>query len=200
MKYWAMLLSRGDWRIGVVLTLLLLFTGSIHAETWMGLEIAPEDRCSEYNRDRDYRYSQSLEPQILEQMGGEIRCRYTGQGYNTLSETDIEHVVAISEAHDSGLCAADAETRRTFVRDFDNLTLADPQVNRYEKGAKDAAEWLPELNRLWFVETVIKVKKKYGLTVDRAEMEALAGVLAELETLIRTQSFGSLKRSVPAVQ
>ena len=183
-----------------LLTLSSLFTGAIHAETWMGLEIAPENRCSEYNRDRDYRYSQSLEPQILERMAGEIRCRYTGQVYNSLSETDIEHVVAISEAHDSGLCAADAETRRTFASDFDNLTLADPQVNRYEKGAKDAAEWLPELNRLWFVETVIEVKKKYGLTVDRAEMEALAGVLAEVETVIRMRSFGSLKRSVPVWQ
>ena len=104
-----------------LLTLSSLFTGNIHAETWMGLEVAPEDRCSEYNRDREYRYSQSLEPQILEQMGGEIRCRYTGQVYDTLSETDIEHVVAISQAHDSGLCAADEETRRTFVSDFDNL-------------------------------------------------------------------------------
>ena len=159
----------------------------------MGFEVEPENRCSPYNRDRDYRYSQSLESQILERMAGEIRCRYTGQVYNSLSETDIEHVVAISEAHDSGLCAADAETRRTFASDFDNLTLADPQVNRYEKGAKDAAEWLPELNRLWFVETVIKVKKKYGLTVDRAEMEALAGVLVELETVIRMRSFGTLK-------
>ena len=180
-----------------ITVLSFLFPASIHAETWMGLEIAPEDRCSEYNRERDYRYSQSLEPQILEQMGGEIRCRYTGQVYDTLSETDIEHVVATSEAHDSGLCAADSETRRTFASDFDNLTLADPQVNRYEKGAKDAAEWLPELNRLWFVETVIKVKKKYGLTVDRAEMEALAGVLAEVETVIRMRSFGTLKALSP---
>ena len=179
----------------VVLTLLLLFTGSIHAETWMGLEIAPEDRCSPFDRDKDYPYSQSLEPKILERMGGEIRCRYTGQVYDSLKETDIEHVVAVSEAHDSRLCAADAETKRTFSSDLDNLTLADPQVNRYEKGAKDAAEWLPELNLLWYVRTIIKVKQKYNLTVDRAEQEALAAVLAEVETVIQLQSFGSLKRA-----
>ena len=165
--------------IRIVLTLLVLLRVSSHAETWMGLVIAPEDRCSEYNRDRYGRYSQSLEPEILERMGGEIRCRYTGQVYDSLLDTDIEHVVAISEAHDSGLCAADAETRRAFVSDLDNLTLADPQVNRYKKGAKDAAEWLPELNRLWFVETVIEVKKKYGLSIDRAEMEALRAVLRD---------------------
>ena len=33
------------------LLLLLVFTGSIHAETWMGLEVEPENRCSAYNRD-----------------------------------------------------------------------------------------------------------------------------------------------------
>ena len=91
----------------------------------------------------------------------------------------------------------DEEIRRTLTSDFDNLTLADPQVNRYEKGVKDAAEWLPELNRLWFVETEITVKKKYVLTVDRTEMEALAGVLAELDTVIRMRSFGSLKALSP---
>ena len=181
-----------------LLTLSSLFSGHIHAETWMGLEIAPEDRCSPFDRDQDYPYSQSLEPKILERMGGEIRCRYTGQTYDSLKETDIEHVVAVSEAHDSGLCAADAETKRAFSSDLDNLTLADPQVNRYQKGGKDAAEWLPELNRLWFVSTIVRVKTKYGLTVDRAEMEALAAVLAELETVIRMQSFGSLKRAATA--
>ena len=48
----------------------------------------------------------------------------------------IEHVVAVSEAHDSGLCAADAETRRRFAGDLDNLTLAVPHLNRYEKVAQ----------------------------------------------------------------
>ena len=27
------------------------------SETWMGLEVEPENRCSTYNRNRDYRYS-----------------------------------------------------------------------------------------------------------------------------------------------
>ena len=57
-------------------------------------------------RDRDYRHSQSLEPVIAARMGG-IRCRYTGRTYRSLRQTDFEHVVAVSEAHDSGLCATD---------------------------------------------------------------------------------------------
>ena len=62
-------------------------------------------------------------------MGG-IRCRYTGTRYQSLRDTHIEHVVALSEAHDSGLCAADAGTKRRFATGLLNLTLSDPAVNR----------------------------------------------------------------------
>ena len=77
-------------------------------------------------------------------MGG-IRCRYTGKVYRSLRQTDIEHVVAVSEAHDSGLCAADAATKRRFANDLLNLTLSDPAVNRYQKSEKDAGEWMPRI-------------------------------------------------------
>ena len=38
--------------------------------------------------------------------------------------------VAISEAHDSGLCAAPGIVRQRFASDLDNITLATPRVNR----------------------------------------------------------------------
>ena len=82
-------------------------------------------------------------------------------------------MVAISEAHDSGLCAADGRTRRVFASDPLNLTLASPAVNRDRKKHYDAAEWLPKRNRCWFAGRVIAVRKKYGLTIDRAERAAL---------------------------
>ena len=97
--------------------------------------------------------------------------------FHSLQETDIEHIVARSEAHDSGLCSADRETRRAFAADLLNLTLAAPRLNRYVKKAKDAADWMPERNRCWFARQVVKVKRKYGLTVDWREMQALEGVL-----------------------
>ncbi len=36
----------------------------------------------------------------------------------------------------------DGETRRRFACDLLNLTLAGPRVNRRQKCARDAAEWL----------------------------------------------------------
>ena len=92
------------------------------------------------------------------------------------------HIGARSEAHDSGLCAASAATRRQFARDLRNLTLASPQLNRYRKVAKDAAEWLPEKNRCWFAHRVVEVREAYSLTIDRHEARALDAVLATCES------------------
>ena len=143
---------------------------------WRGITIAPEDRCSHYDSD-DYPYSPSVEPRIVEQMGG-IYGPYTGTWFESIRETDIEHIVARSEAHDSGLCAADTDTRSEFASDLLNLTLASASVNRHQKSDKDAAEWLPELNECWYVDRVIQVRLEYGLTIDHAEADAIDRVLA----------------------
>ena len=74
-------------------------------------------------------------------MGGRIYGPYTGTTFSSRRDTDIEHIVAKAEAHDSGLCAANDSTRARFSRDLLNLTLASPTVNRHQKSAKDFAEW-----------------------------------------------------------
>ena len=147
------------------------------AEYWRGLAIAPEDRCSPYDPD-DYPYSQSVEQQIVANMGGIIYGPYTGSWFDSTSDTDIEHIVARSEAHDSGLCAADVETRRQFASDLLNLTLASPAVNRSQKSGKDVAEWLPDVNRCWFASRTVEVRQRYGLTIDERERDALESILS----------------------
>ncbi|MCY4356251.1 MAG: excalibur calcium-binding domain-containing protein [Gammaproteobacteria bacterium] len=147
------------------------------SETWRGLVVAPERRCSPYNRQRDYQYSQSIELDIIEGLGA-VYSPYTGTCFNSRGETDIEHMVAASEAHDSGLCAADRATRRRFANDTRNLTLASPQVNRYQKSDKDAADWMPQRNKCWFAARVVAVRRAYNLTIDRREANALERVLS----------------------
>ena len=72
----------------------------------------------------------------------------------------------------------DSAARRAFGRDLLNLTLASPRVNRYEKIAKDLAEWLPALNQCWYVNQVVLVKRRYNLTMDQAEASRAKQVLA----------------------
>ena len=152
-------------------------TAPAPAATWRGLTIAGEDRCSPYDSD-DYSYPQSVEPRIVEGMGGIVYGPYTGRRFDSTRETDIEHIVARSEAHDSGLCAADDDTRARFSADLLNLTLASPEVNREQKRAYDAAEWLPQMNRCWYADRIVQVRQKYALTIDRAEADALERVLS----------------------
>ena len=144
---------------------------------WNGLVVEAEDRCSPYDSD-DYRYSQSVEQRIVAEMGGIIYGPYTGTYFSSTRETDIEHIVARSEAHDSGLCAADDARRSQFASDLLNLTLASPSVNRHQKTDNDVAEWLPDLNRCWFVDRVVQVRQKYGLTIDQREVDAIEAVLS----------------------
>ena len=92
----------------VVTVMTLTATGTVEADgTWRELTVAPEHRYAPYDRD-DYPYSQSVETRIIADMSGRVYGPYTGRYFASRRETDIEHMVATSEAHDSGLCAADA--------------------------------------------------------------------------------------------
>ncbi len=70
---------------------------------WRSIVITDEDRCSPYDAD-DYLYSPSVEARIVEGLGGIVYGPYTGRHFEATTETDIEHIVARSEAHDGVVC------------------------------------------------------------------------------------------------
>ena len=162
----------------VVLMALVAATGqAVAQESYRGIVVAPEYRCSPYDRS-DYPYPQSMEARIVAGIG-KMYSPYTGRCFASAQETDIEHIIALSEAHDSGLCAASATTKVQFARDLLNLTLASPSLNRYEKGARDVAKWLPRMNACWFAARTLEVRLKYGLSIDAQEPEAVKRTLAQ---------------------
>ena len=150
-------------------------------ETWRGLVIAPENRCSPYDRKQDYPYPQSIEQDIVRRLGS-VYGPYTDTCFASTRQTDIEHIVATSEAHDSGSCAQGRTVRARFASDLRNLTLASPRVNRNQKSGKDAAEWLPPRNRCWFAARVVEVRRAYDLTIDPREAAVLERVLAHCDS------------------
>lgn len=191
-------------RIGMAATLVVVvvFASTATAETYRGITVAPEHRCAPYNSS-DYPYPQSVEAQIVAELSGAIYGPYTGTYFRSTRDTDIEHIVARSEAHDSGLCAASAAVKAAFARDLLNLTLAHPRLNRYQKVGKDVAEWTPAVNACWFAERTLAVRRKYGLTIDRAEAAAVEKILAGCPSTamvrhpLRIQSGPSVSPSVP---
>ena len=154
------------------------------AETWRGLKVCAERPRDGYDRDHYGTGYRSLEDDIIAALpptmkqAGQVYTPYSCIAFVITSrgtaETNIEHIVALAEAHDSGIAN---DRRRAFASDLDNLTIADPTVNR-SKIAKDAAEWRPRRHGAWFAQRVIKVKLEYGLSIDPAERDALEGLLA----------------------
>ena len=149
---------------------------------WMGLPVCEEVERTGYDRDAFGSAYSSLEDEIIEGLpksGGQVYTPYSCKLFDIRADgtaaTDIEHIVALAEAYDSGLRESNF---RAFAGDLVNLTIADPTVNRHEKSDRDAAEWRPSRNTGWFAAKVVGVKQKYGLSVNPAERDALASMLA----------------------
>ena len=89
------------------------------------------------------------------------------------SEFDIDHIVSLAEAHDSGAANWEADRKERFANDVTNLVAVSASSNR-SKSDLDAAEWRPPKN-YWcsFAHAVVEVKWLYSLSVDTAEYEAL---------------------------
>jgi DNA uptake protein ComE-like DNA-binding protein len=95
------------------------------------------------------------------------------------SELDVDHVVALAEAWDSGASTWSRERRRAFANDPRNLVAVTASSNR-SKGDRDLGEWRPAQRSAWCVTATMTVETKaaYGLSVDAAERAALAEMLA----------------------
>jgi hypothetical protein len=100
----------------------------------------------------------------------------------TASAIDVDHVVALAEAWDSGAYAWDAEKRRNFANDTLNLIVADRQVNK-DKADLDAGEWTPSDPRARCVTAskMVLTKLRYNLSVDAAERRGLLRMAAHCD-------------------
>ena len=90
------------------------------------------------------------------------------------SEVQIDHLVPLNDAWVKGAQQWDEEKRRNFANDPDNLMAVKGSLNQ-QKGAGDAATWLPPLRsfRCEYAQKIITVKDRYGVWVTAAEATAL---------------------------
>ena len=91
---------------------------------------------------------------------------------------DIDHVVSLSNAWQTGAAYFDKNKRTLLANDPLNLLAVDAKLNR-KKGDGDAATWLPpnKAFRCEYVGLQIAVKAKYELWVTAAEKTAMERVL-----------------------
>ena len=116
-------------------------------------------------------------------IAGEYDEPYTGEHVvlterSQVSEIQIDHVVALSDAWQKGAQYLSGETRYAIATDPLNLLAVDGAANK-QKSDGDAATWLPKNKkfRCQYVARQVSVKYKYGLWVTKAEKEAILRIL-----------------------
>jgi hypothetical protein len=107
---------------------------------------------------------------------------YTGRALtfskSRATAVQIDHVVALSDAWQTGAQQWPDARRLAFANDPRNLQATDGPTNE-RKGDSDAASWLPPNRsyRCTYVERQIDVKSTYGLWATPAERDAFRRVL-----------------------
>ncbi|NEB57673.1 HNH endonuclease [Streptomyces griseus] len=113
---------------------------------------------------------------------GEWYSYYDGVTLTAPGGLDIDHVVPLAEAWDSGASGWTAARREAYANDLDaerSLVAVTAKTNR-SKSDQDPATWLPPLAdaRCTYATDWVATKLRWSLAVDQAEADALA-VLAE---------------------
>ena len=117
-------------------------------------------------------------------LSGVLVDRYSGETINfvrgnvTSMEVQIDHVVALSNAWQTGAFKLTVLQRTALANDPMNLFAVKGRLNS-QKGDGDTATWLPPLKsfRCAYVAQQIAVKAKYSLWVTAPEKEAMARIL-----------------------
>jgi len=105
---------------------------------------------------------------------------YDGVTTTDSSTFDIDHLVPLAEAWNSGADTWTTAKRRDFANDVSSpqLWAVSASTNR-SKGDKDPAKWMPPRTAVHcdYVKGWINVKYRYGLAVDSTEKTALQNTL-----------------------
>ncbi len=108
---------------------------------------------------------------------------FDGRSTTVPRDFDIDHLVPLAEAHESGGWEWDRSTRQQFANDetyVHSLIAVSASSNR-SKGKKDPGEWLPpdENSHCFYADAWVRVKHRWSLSVDLNELIALGRILTD---------------------
>ncbi len=134
---------------------------------------------------------ESVWPVLTEMEPGSARCRvisgvwhgpFTGEILASASDIDVDHLVPLKEAHESGGHAWDRDRRRAYanaLKSSEHLVAVSASANR-AKGARDPAEWLPApAYQCDYAAAWVRVKQRWQLSMDQAEADVVTTILGE---------------------
>lgn len=129
----------------------------------------------------------SLSPAQVDPFGcrvvaGDWVSPYDGATWDNPADVDIDHVVALKEAWDSGAWAWSASQRRAFANDMtDRRTLraVTDNVNQ-SKGDKDPSNWMPPMQSAWcpYLADWVSIKARWQLSMDESEAGRIRNLIS----------------------
>ena len=118
---------------------------------------------------------------------GQLADPYSGKWIDfskkEASKVQIDHVVALENAWQSGAYKLTQENREALANDPDNLLAVNGHDNM-AKGSKSADQWMPPNSAYAcaYASKQVQIKSRYALTVTTSEKQALADALATCTT------------------
>ncbi|MGW3289429.1 HNH endonuclease family protein [Streptomyces sp. NPDC001002] len=113
--------------------------------------------------------------------GGSWYSPYDDQYLDSARKLDVDHLVPLAEAWDSGASAWTAKEREAYANDLDDprALIAVSAASNRSKADKDPSAWLPPSSgyACRYVTDWVADKTRYRLTVDPAESAALTETL-----------------------
>ncbi len=110
--------------------------------------------------------------------GGRWYSYYDRVSWTDPADVDIDHMVPLAEAWDSGARSWTTATRQAFANDLGDsrsLVGVTDDVNQ-AKGDQDPATWLPQYDRCRYLREFVAVKLRWRLSVDAAEKQAMSSL------------------------
>ena len=113
--------------------------------------------------------------------GGEWLSIYDNVKVTEAKKLDVDHMVPLAEAWDSGANKWDAKKREMYANDQTDLRhlIAVTGSSNRSKSDQDPAEWLPT-NKAYVCEYLtnwISIKVRWSLSVDKKEKDAITSAL-----------------------
>jgi len=110
--------------------------------------------------------------------GGRWYSYYDRVSWTNPSDIDIDHMVPLAEAWDSGARSWTTTTRQAFANDLgDSRSLVGVTDNvNQAKGDQDPREWLPAYDQCRYLREWVAVKHRWRLSIDSGEKSALSSL------------------------
>ncbi len=145
---------------------------------------------------RDSISKPQVDPYRCYVVAGDWYSKYDGKNLSDRSDVDIDHVVALKEAWDSGAWAWSMSQRQAFANDLtDRRTLiaVTDRVNA-SKSDKDPSNWMPPLKSYWctYLGDWISVKARWGLSMDQSEFGRIKNLLASDCSTLTIAAWGAV--------